>query len=146
MGAQATDALELAAAALDGPVVRTSASVIGKRGTESVIVATSARSVTISILVGSGHVALTVRERGWLKRSLALEGSPIELAREIVDGVWFDRVAALAPTLLELGPNALRLELRYGSDLAAAIDVMVGLAARVRRAEQQTGRTSKLAI
>jgi hypothetical protein len=145
MGAQTTEALELAGSVLDGPITRTSASVIGKRGNESVIVATTARSCTISILVASAHVGLTVRPRGWLKRSLELDGAPIELAREIVDAAGFARLAALAPLLLELGPKALRLELRHGSDLVAAIDLMVALAQRVRRVADEAARTSKLA-
>src|SRR6266567_9545618 len=103
MGAQANEALATAAAELGGVLVRTSTSVIGKRGSESIIVATAGWGYTVTVVVSGLRVAFTLRPRGWLRRSLAFEGSPIELAREIVDAAHLERVAALAPILVELG-------------------------------------------
>jgi hypothetical protein len=146
MGAQAIETLEAAAARLAGPVIRTSASVIGKCGGESVIVATTGWGYIVTVLYGSAHVAFTVRERGWLKKSLALEGQPMALAREVVDAGLLERLAALAPLHVELGPTAIRLEHRYGPAPAvvAAIDLVVELAKRARRFDTQP--YAKLAV
>ncbi len=142
MGAQANEALATAAAELGGVLVRTSTSVIGKRGSESIIVATAGWGYTVTVVVSGLRVAFTLRPRGWLRRSLAFEGSPIELAREIVDAAHLERVAALAPILVELGPTALRLEHKYGApaDVAAAIDLAASLAQRARRVDAHATR------
>src|SRR5262245_66222860 len=86
MGAQSHEALEAATAALDGPVIRTSASVIGKRGGESIIVATTGGGYTVTVLLSSPRLVFTVRARGWLMKSLALEGEHSELAGAVLAG------------------------------------------------------------
>ena len=143
MGAEGHKALETAAAVLDGPVVRTSASVIGKRGGESVIVATTSWGFVVTVLLPSPRVAFTVEQRGWLRKTLAVEGEPTELVRELLDAEHLERLAALAPTLVELGLTALRLERKYGAaeDVTAAVVWVVSVAQRVRRLDGQTGRT-----
>lgn len=137
MGAQAHEALTVAAAQLAGTVVRTSASVIGRRGNDSVIVATTSWGYTVTALVTGLRTIFHVRPRGWLRRSYAVEGIPAELVAQIIDPAQIERIAALAPLSIELGTTALRLEQKYGDAAAMemAIDLVATLVSRTRQAE-----------
>jgi hypothetical protein len=133
--------LAAAAADLGGTQVRTSASVIGHRGSESVIVATASWGYTVTVMLSHMRIALTIRPKGWLKKCLAVEGAPPELAREVADPPHLDRLKALSPLLVELTPMALRVEMRYGAadEVTAAIDVATSLARRARQVEETAG-------
>ncbi len=141
MGNEATSVLDTAAPELAGPIVRTSASVIGKRGGESLIVATTCFGYTVSALL-SVRIAFAVRPRGWLRKTLAVAGAPLELVREILDVDALARLAALEPVRAELGGTSLRLEQRYGllGDVATAIDLVATLAARARAVDSRARR------
>jgi hypothetical protein len=131
MTSQATLVLDAAAAELAGPLVRTSASVIGIRAGESVIVATTSWGYTVTVLLKSMRILMSVRPRGWLRRCLAVEGAPLDLVNRIVEP-FRDRLRAARPLLVELTPMALRFEQKYGPPpaVAAAIDLASGLARR----------------
>jgi hypothetical protein len=135
VGRESTQVLDAATPELAGPIVRTTASVIGKRRGESVIVATTDFGYTVTALV-SVSIAFAVRPRGWLKKTLAVAGAPAELVRQILDGDTLARLAALEPVAVELGAHSLRLERRYGDvgDVATAIELVATLATRVRKA------------
>lgn len=133
MGPEARSVLDAAGPELSGPVVRTAASVIGQRAGESLIVATTAFGYTVTSLV-SVQIHFYVEPRGWLRKSLAVAGTPLELVRRILDGDALARLAALSPISAELGAMSLRLEQRFGAiaDVANAIDLVATLAARAR--------------
>src|SRR5215813_7988406 len=102
--------LDAATSVMSGSVTRTAASVIGKRGGETLIVATTRFSYTITIML-SVPVSFTVRPRGWLKRGLAVTGAPSEKVEQILDGPELARLTTLSPIRFELGTNSLQLEL-----------------------------------
>ena len=136
-------ALVLSAAAaelsVDGPVIRTSASVIGHRGAESVIVATASWGYTVTVVLHDMRMAFTIAPRGWLRKHLVVEGTPAAQVERAVDAFHLDRLRALAPLLVELSPNGLRLEHRYGApgDVVDAIHLACSLARRARHVEEQ---------
>lgn len=134
MASQSVAALAVAAAELGGPLIRTAASVIGSRGGESVIVATTGWGYTVTVMAQGLPLGFTVRPRGLLRKHLAVEGAPVELVRRVVDGHHLARLTALAPALVELGPTALRLEHRHGAaeELVEAIHLAVSLVRRAR--------------
>jgi hypothetical protein len=138
VGQQASNVLDAAAPELAGPIVRTSASVIGKRFGESLIVATTAFGYTVTALL-TVRIAFFVRPRGWLKKTLAIAGAPPELVQQILDGDALARLAALEPLGAELGSHSLRLEQRYGQigDVATAIALVATLAARARVVDRE---------
>jgi hypothetical protein len=130
---EATTVLDAAAPELHGPVIRTAASVIGTRGGESLIVATTAFGYTVTSLL-SVHVHFFIEPRGWLRKTLAVVGSPRELVRRVLDRDVLARLEALAPARVELGAMSLRLEQRFGAiaNVASAIDLVATLATRAR--------------
>jgi hypothetical protein len=127
-------ALAVAGAELGGPVIRTAASVIGTRGGESVIVATTSWSYSVTVMAQGMPLAFTIRPRGLLRRALAVSGAPHDLVSRVVDPQHLARIQALAPSLVELGPTALRLEHKHGpaEELVEAIQVAVSLVRRAR--------------
>jgi hypothetical protein len=141
MRPQAPAVLAQAAAELGGTLVRTSASVIGRRGSESIIIATASWGYTVSVMLSHMRIGLSIRPRGWLRKGLAVEGWPAALAREVVDGEPLERLKVLSPLLVELTPTALRLELRYGriEDVTTAIRLAAELARRAREVEAVAG-------
>lgn len=141
MRPQAAAVLTQAAAELGGTLVRTSASVIGRRTGESIIVATASWGYTITVMLSHMRILMTIRPRGWLRKCLAVEGSPPELAREIADEPHLTKLRALSPLLVELTPMALRVEMRYGAptEVAEVISTAVSLARRARQVEEQAG-------
>jgi|SoiMethySBSTD1v2_1073268.scaffolds.fasta_scaffold232125_3 hypothetical protein len=140
-------ALVLSAAAaelgLGGPVIRTNASVIGQRGAESVIVATAGWGYTVTVVLHGMRIAFTVAPRGFLRKHLVVEGTPAEQVERTVDAFHLERLRALAPLLVELSANGLRLEHRYGApgDVVEAIQIACSLARRARHVEEQDDDT-----
>jgi hypothetical protein len=130
---EATSVLDAAAPELKGPVIRTAASVIGKRAGESLIVATTAFGYTVTSLI-TVQVHFFIEPRGWLKKTLAVVGTPLDLVRRILDGDVLARLEALSPSHVELGAMSLRLEQRFGAiaNVATAIDLVATMAARAR--------------
>jgi hypothetical protein len=141
------DILDAAAAALVGPLVRTSASVIGKRAGERLIVATTSFSYTVTALVSDLRFAFTVHPRGWLKKTLVVEGAPPFLVEQTLEAPLFARISALAPHHVELGRMGLRLEQRYGTvqDVAEVIDLVTVLARRARLVDSLATRDRVIA-
>ncbi len=135
----AASTLAAAAAELGGAVIRTPASVIGQHAGESVIVATAGWGYTVTAVLQGMRMAFTVRPRGFLRRCLKVEGRPVELVSAAVDAEHLDRLAPLAPLLVELNRNGLRLEHRYGAAGAVvdAIHVVCSLARRARSIEDR---------
>lgn len=127
-------ALAVAGAELGGPIIRTAASVIGTRGGESVIVATSSWGYTVTVMAQALPLVFTVRPRGLLRRAIAVEGAPIALVHRVVDAHHLSRITALAPSLVELGPTALRLEHKHGpaEELVESLHLAVSLVRRAR--------------
>ena len=133
MDARHAAVLDAAMLAFGGSVVRTAASVIGRREGQELIVATTRFGYSVSALV-SVRIAFVVRPRGLLRKTLAVDGSPRPLVDEILDGDAMARLAALAPLHVELGPNRLVFELRYGvlADVVMTVDLVTALAKRAR--------------
>jgi hypothetical protein len=131
--------LEAAAAELGGAAIRTSTSVIGQSGGESVIVATAAWGYTVTVVLQGMRMAFTVRPRGWLRKHLAVEGTPDAQVARAVDAFHLDRLRALSPLLVELTGNGLRIEQRHGpaAPVAAAIHLACSLARRARHVEER---------
>jgi hypothetical protein len=130
--------LEAAAAELGG-AIRTTASVIGQSGGETVIVATCAWGFTVTVVLHGMRMAFTVRPRGWLRKHLAVEGTPAAQVASAVDAFHLGRLRALSPLLVELTANGLRIEQRHGppEQVAAAIHLACSLARRARHVEER---------
>ncbi len=127
----------MAAAELVGQLIRTTASVIGHRGSDSVIFATTGWGYTVTVMMKNMRIGFTARPRGWLRKSLAIEGTPIELVAHVLDEAHQAQLLALQPLSVELGPSALRIEQKYGdpADIAATIHLAESLARRAREVE-----------
>ena len=136
--------LDAAAAELTGQLMRTNASVIGHNGGESLVVAETGWGYTVTAMLQRMRIAFTVEPRGWLRRSLRIEGTPIELVHRVVDGFHQERILQLAPLGLELGPASLRVEYKYGTDITAAIHLAVSLARRARHVQTTAGKDARL--
>jgi hypothetical protein len=141
MRTQAAHVLAQAAAELGGTLVRTSASVIGRRGAESFIVATASWGYTVTVMLAHMRIGLTIRPRGWLRKGLVVEGTPAALVREIADEHHLERLRLLSPLLVELTPMALRIEMRYGAieEVSTAIQTAASLARRAVHIEETAG-------
>jgi hypothetical protein len=134
-------ALDAAAAELQGQLIRTTASVIGHRGPDSVIVATTAWGYTVTVMLSHMRIAFTVQPRGWLRKTLQVRGMPIELVDQVLDPEHQQRLIALQPLGVELAPAALRVEQRYGTaaEVAETIALAVSLARRARALDERAG-------
>lgn len=131
-------ALDAAAAQLSGQLLRTSASVIGHRGGESIIFAITGWGYTVTVMMKGMRIGFVARQRGLLRKTLHVEGHPIDLVNEILDEAHRKQLVDLQALVVEMGPAALRIEHRYGNpaEIATVIDVAVSLARRARAVEQ----------
>ncbi len=133
----AASTLSAAAAELQGPIIRTSASVIGQRDGESIIFATTGWGYTVTVMMHAVRIGFEVRPRGWLRKSLHIAGAPADLVAEILDPDHHLRLLALHPMLVELTPTGLRLEHKYGTDVTAAIHLAASIARRSREVQEK---------
>jgi hypothetical protein len=140
MSGEATRALDEAQASMQGTLTRTRASVIGVWGGENIIFATMTWGWTVTAVLHHMRIGFTVTPRGWLQKKLVVEGTPPDLVGQILDGEWYDRVLQMrpAPVYMELAPNGLRLEHRYGADIGASLELTANLARRAKIVQHQS--------
>ena len=142
---QVLETLSAAALELQGPLIRTSLSVIGQRDGERTICAATSRGFTISVMMMAVPLAFAARLRGWRQKEVEIAGSPAELAHEVVDEAHAARIVALAPLLIELNPTGLRVEQRFGGDVGATLCLAVSLALRSRTVTSPRYRRARVA-
>jgi len=129
--------LAAAAGELHGPLIRTSASVIGQRAGESIIFATTSWGFMVTVMLRGMALALALRPRGWLRKTLHFQVAPPHLGDELVDPHHRERLLALEPLHVELGPTSLRFELRYGANVTEALSLAVSLAQHARAVQER---------
>jgi hypothetical protein len=132
-------ALDVATRELYGTISRTNSSVIGRRGNETVIFATSTRIWTVTAMLSGIRIAFAIEARGLFRKTFHVEGSPMELVSEILDADHLRMLEELQPQAVRLMPNGLRLEQKIGvpdDHVGRAMDVVVSLAGRTRLAQQ----------
>ena len=142
---QVLETLSAAACELQGPLIRTSLSVIGQRDGERTICAATSRGFTVSVMLMQLPLAFAARLRGWRHKELEIAGSPTELAHEVIDEAHAARIVLLAPLLIELNPTGLRVEQRFGGDVGATLCLAVSLALRSRAVVHPRYRRARVA-
>jgi hypothetical protein len=139
VSSHADHVLQVAMRQLTGTITRTTTSVIGRRGNETVIVATTQRGWMVTVLLQQMKIAFVATPKGLFRKSLVVEGTPSDLVSEILDEKHFGLVNDFAPMRVQLMSNGIRLEKKYGGpdeEIATAMDLVAALAGRARFAQQ----------
>jgi hypothetical protein len=139
VSSQTEHVLEVAVRQLSGTITRTTTSVIGRRGNETVIFATTQRGWMVTVMLQSMKIGFVASPRGLFRKSLVVEGTPSDLVNEILDEKSFAQLVAFQPLRVQLMSNGIRLEKKYGGpdeEIAAAMDLVALLAGRARFAQQ----------
>jgi hypothetical protein len=132
-------ALDVASGELHGTITRTSSSVIGRRGGETVIFAIANHHWSVTAMLTGIRIAFVLAPQGVFRKTLRVEGWPTNAVAEILDDEHLRKLEELSPLRVQLMPNGVRLEQKLGApddSIGRAMDVVVALAERTRAVQR----------